>query len=379
MEELMGKIGIITLNGYFNYGNRLQNYALEQVLRSIGFKVETIIVDNKNLDVPINRKKFLDKIKGKKGKDLIFFSKNKIKKYLYNQNHLNLQREEIFKEFSLKYLSETDFTISEKNIPQDLLNRYDYFITGSDQVWNPNYTSGSSIYFLTFAPKNKRISYAASFGVSEIPEEYIDNYKKWLSEMPHLSVREEAGAKIVKDLTGREATVSLDPTMLLTKEQWLSISQVPSHKLIKGYLLTYFLGNIPKERENLLKDIAKRNDLEIVNLARVKEKIPYLTGPSEFIDYIDSASVFCTDSFHGAAFSILLETPFIVFERIDNSPSMNSRIETLLTKFKLESRLVQNIKSNEQIFEIDYSHVPSILQKERDSSINYLKNALNID
>lgn len=375
----MGKIGIITLNGYFNYGNRLQNYALEQVLRSIGFKVETIIVDNKNLDVPINRKKFLDKIKGKKGKDLIFFSKNKIKKYLYNQNHLNLQREEIFKEFSLKYLSETDFTISEKNIPQDLLNRYDYFITGSDQVWNPNYTSGSSIYFLTFAPKNKRISYAASFGVSEIPEEYIDNYKKWLSEMPHLSVREEAGAKIVKDLTGREATVSLDPTMLLTKEQWLSISQVPSHKLIKGYLLTYFLGNIPKERENLLKDIAKRNDLEIVNLARVKEKIPYLTGPSEFIDYIDSASVFCTDSFHGAAFSILLETPFIVFERIDNSPSMNSRIETLLTKFKLESRLVQNIKSNEQIFEIDYSHVPPILQKERDSSINYLKNALNID
>ena len=375
----MGKIGIITLNGYFNYGNRLQNYALEQVLRSIGFKVETIIVDNKNLDVPINRKKFLDKIKGKKGKDLIFFSKNKIKKYLYNQNHLNLQREEIFKEFSLKYLSETDFTISEKNIPQDLLNRYDYFITGSDQVWNPNYTSGSSIYFLTFAPKNKRISYAASFGVSEIPEEYIENYKKWLSEMPHLSVREEAGAKIVKDLTGREATVSLDPTMLLTKEQWLSISQVPSHKLIKGYLLTYFLGNIPKERENLLKDIAKRNDLEIVNLARVKEKIPYLTGPSEFIDYIDSASVFCTDSFHGAAFSILLETPFIVFERIDNSPSMNSRIETLLTKFKLESRLVQNIKSNEQIFEIDYSHVPPILQKERDSSINYLKNALNID
>lgn len=375
----MGKIGIITLNGYFNYGNRLQNYALEQVLRSIGFKVETIIVDNKNLDVPINRKKFLDKIKGKKGKDLIFFSKNKIKKYLYNQNHLNLQREEIFKEFSLKYLSETDFTISEKNIPQDLLNRYDYFITGSDQVWNPNYTSGSSIYFLTFAPKNKRISYAASFGVSEIPEEYIDNYKKWLSEMPHLSVREEAGAKIVKDLTGREATVSLDPTMLLTKEQWLSISQVPSHKPIKGYLLTYFLGNIPKERENLLKDIAKRNDLEIVNLARVKEKIPYLTGPSEFIDYIDSASVFCTDSFHGAAFSILLETPFIVFERIDNSPSMNSRIETLLTKFKLESRFAQNIKSNEQIFEIDYSHVPSILQKERDSSINYLKNALNID
>lgn len=345
----------------------------------LGFKVETIIVDNKNLDVPINRKKFLDKIKGKKGKDLIFFSKNKIKKYLYNQNHLNLQREEIFKEFSLKYLSETDFTISEKNIPQDLLNRYDYFITGSDQVWNPNYTSGSSIYFLTFAPKNKRISYAASFGVSEIPEEYIENYKKWLSEMPHLSVREEAGAKIVKDLTGREATVSLDPTMLLTKEQWLSISQVPSHKPKKGYLLTYFLGNIPKERENLLKDIAKRNDLEIVNLARVKEKIPYLTGPSEFIDYIDSASVFCTDSFHGAAFSILLETPFIVFERIDNSPSMNSRIETLLTKFKLESRLVQNIKSNEQIFEIDYSHVPPILQKERDSSINYLKNALNID
>lgn len=372
----MGKIGIITLNGYFNYGNRLQNYALEQVLRSIGFKVETIIVDNKNLDVPINRKKFLDKIKGKKGKDLIFFSKNKIKKYLYNQNHLNLQREEIFKEFSLKYLSETDFTISEKNIPQDLLNRYDYFITGSDQVWNPNYTSGSSIYFLTFAPKNKRISYAASFGISDIPEEHKENYTKWLSDLSFLSVREEAGSRIIKDLTGRDAKVHVDPTMLLEKEDWLSISQRPSNKPMKPYLLTYFLGKTTKERNKRIKDIAKRNNLEIIHLGQINNKSTFLTGPSEFIDYINTAKLVLTDSFHGAVFSILLETPFIVFNRVDKSPSMNSRIETLLNNFNFNSRFYQNIKSNKQIFDIDFSHVDSILKEKRAESVSYLNKAL---
>lgn len=373
----MKKIAILTLNGYFNYGNRLQNYALQEVLKELGFSVETIINESAKYRRRSERSKIY-KLRNKNLYEIIQIIYRKFENKLYVDNLKN-KRTKIFKDFSKKFINETDFIISDESIPDDLAERYDYFVTGSDQVWNPNFRKGSPIDFLTFAPPEKRISYAASFGVSEIPEEYIENYKKWLSEMPHLSVREEAGAKIVKDLTGREATVSLDPTMLLTKEQWLSISQVPSHKPKKGYLLTYFLGNIPKERENLLKDIAKRNDLEIVNLARVKEKIPYLTGPSEFIDYIDSASVFCTDSFHGAAFSILLETPFIVFERIDNSPSMNSRIETLLTKFKLESRFAQNIKSNEQIFEIDYSHVPPILQKERDSSINYLKNALNID
>lgn len=376
----MKKIGLLTLNGYFNYGNRLQNYALQEVLKDLNFSVDTILNYDANYrkkSVETSKIEKIKKLKNKSAYEIFKLVNKKIENKLYSD--LRQQRTEVFKSFSLQYINETEFSITEDNIPDDLAERYDYFVTGSDQVWNPNFRMGSPIDFLTFAPPEKRISYAASFGVSEIPEEYIDDYRKWLSEMAHLSVREEAGAKIIKDLTGREATVSLDPTMLLTKEKWLSISKVATDKPMTGYLLTYFLGEIPKERVQQLKDIAKRNDLEIVNLAQIKDKTAYLSGPSEFIDYINSASVFCTDSFHGAVFSILLNTPFIVFNREEKKlPSMNSRIETLLKTFKLESRHDINIESNSQIFDIDFSHTEPILESERRKSFDYLKLALNL-
>ncbi|MFD1334541.1 polysaccharide pyruvyl transferase family protein [Oceanobacillus iheyensis] len=374
----MKKVAILTLNGYFNYGNRLQNYALQEVIKDMGFEVETV-VNNTNL-----RNQGKSKIEGRdiikklREKSLIDLSRGlyiKFENYLY-KDKVNQQRTRIFKDFSLSYIAETDYSISIDNIPSDLSDRYDIFVTGSDQVWNPNFRKGSSIDFLTFASPEKRISYAASFGISTIPQEYVEDYRLWLSEIAHLSVREDAGAKIIKGLTGRKAEVVLDPTMMLTKEQWLAISRVPSNKPIKRYLLTYFLGGIPKERVNLMKSIAKKNDLEIINLAQVEDRIPYLSGPSEFIDYIYSASVFCTDSFHGAVFSILLDTPFIVFNREGQSSSMNSRIDTLLKTFKLESRLADNIKDNNQIFNIDYSHTIPILESERKKSFNYLEKAL---
>lgn len=373
----MKKIGIVTLNGYFNYGNRLQNYALQEVLKHLGFEVDTIINDAKITNSTSIKKAKISRMSEKSLKELLVIASNKYKNYLY-RDKLNEQRADIFKEFSKKHLSEINYNISEDSVSETLAKTYDYFITGSDQVWNPSYINGSSIEFLTFAPSNKRISYAPSFGVSQIPIEYTEKYSLWLSEMAQLSVREEAGAKLIKELTGRDATVVLDPTMMLIKEKWLSISKAPSNKPTKKYLLTYFLGDISKERKKLLKDIAKRNDLEIVNLAQIKDQTPYLSGPSEFIDYINSAAVFCTDSFHGAVFSILLETPFIVFTREGKSPSMNSRIETLLKTFKLESREAGNIQTNNQIFEVDYTHTIPILEKEQEKSYNYLKQALEV-
>ncbi|MBM4761457.1 polysaccharide pyruvyl transferase family protein [Bacillus sp. B15-48] len=371
----MNKVGIITLNGYFNYGNRLQNYALQETIKSFGFEVETIINNTKSLSTDKKNKIELIKDKGVTG--LIKIGFTKVENYLYN-NRLRQERTQLFKSFSSMYISETDYSISEANIPNDILDNYAYFVTGSDQVWNPNYRKGSSIEFLTFSPPERRIAYAPSFGISKIPAEFVNSYRQWLSEMAHLSVREEAGANIIKELTGRDAPVVLDPTMMLTKEKWLSISKESKHKPENKYLLTYFLGDIPKERLKKLSSIAEKNELEIVHLAQIKDRKHYLSGPSEFIDYINSASVFCTDSFHGAVFSILVDTPFIVFNREGNSPSMNSRIETLLKTFKLESRKAEDIKSNNQIFQADYSHTVPILEKERKKALDYLENALNV-
>lgn len=380
----MGKVAIVTLNGYFNYGNRLQNYAVQEVLKSYGFEVETLIININNTNKKVNNNRLKRKMKNLKGKSLkdIYIQAERRLWSSFNKNEISeskLIRTEIFKKFTKDYINETNFLFTGNSINESIVDKYDYFVTGSDQVWNPDYISGSSIYFLTFAPVEKRISFSPSFGVSEIPLENQEDYKKWIYEMKHLSVREEAGAKIIKKLTGRDALVLLDPTMMITKKQWLSIANKPSNISAKKYLLTYFLGNISDEYNKKIKKIARENDLKIINLANIRDKESYRTGPSEFIYYINSASVFCTDSFHGAVFSILLETPFIVFERKDGNPSMYSRIDTLLNTFKLTSRKVNNISTNEQIFNVNFSHVSEILDKERNKTFNYLSKSLNIE
>lgn len=377
----MNKVAILTLNGYFNYGNRLQNHALQEVLKSIGFEAETVINGNEpkgNRNYTLVER--IDNLIKKSPREI--FDRLEYKTWAKRNKDEIKESEEIrtkvFKKFTYDYIKETDYTISDNNIPKDLSDRYSYFVTGSDQVWNPDYIYGSSIYFLTFAEKHKRIAYAPSFGVSEIKPEYKEKYKEWISEIPWLSVREDDGARIIKELTGRDAPVLVDPTLLLTKEKWLSIAKEAQNKPKGNYLLTYFLGGIPPKYKKQIKKIAKVNNLEVINLADIRDKETYRTGPSEFIDYINSCSVFCTDSFHGAVFSILFEKPFIVYERMGSTLSMFSRIETLLKKFKLESRKAENIKSNEDVFNIDFSHVPAILEAERKKSYDFLKEALNV-
>lgn len=378
-EELkLKKVGIITLNGYVNYGNRLQNYALQEVLKSYGFDVQTIwVIIKRNRPEDFTLKQKIINVLGRTPSENLSSVKRKILGFLY-KNKLDESRAQIFKEFSEEHINETPYKISENNIPENLESQFDYFITGSDQVWNPYFRKGDPTYFLTFAPKEKRIAYAPSFGTDEIPSEYISKYKKWISDMNKLSVREERGAKLIKDLTGRNAPVLVDPTLLLTKEQWLSISRIPSDKPKCQYLLTYFLGGIPRKRKKIINEIATENGLKIINLAQSYDRVPYLTGPSEFIDYINSASLFLTDSFHGAVFSILLETPFIVFDREGKFPSMNSRITTLLSTFNFENRHIDRVTKGVDILNMDFSHVDGILAKERRKSFNYLEEALQI-
>jgi len=370
----MKKIGIITICDYTNYGNRLQNYASQEVLKSLGYKVETIV--NTSDKSSIQNK--LNKIKNMSGKEFFERINTKISNRL-KEKKVDIccsQRINAFKNFTSKNIYETQFTISENKIPINLPEEYDYFVVGSDQVWNPTFRHGSSLDFLTFAPKQKRIAYAPSFGISSIPDEHVENYTSWLSQMENLSVREEAGARIIKELTGRNTVVLVDPTLMLSKEKWLSVTKASDHKPKNAYLLTYFLGEVSKENQNSIRKIALDNKLETVNLADLNDRVRYSVDPGEFIDYVNSATVFLTDSFHGAAFSILLEKPFIIFDRVSKIISMNSRIDTLLSTFNLGSRKWNNINKNADIFNLNYSHVAPILEFERNKALNYLKNAL---
>lgn len=362
----MKKIGITTLNGYFNYGNRLQNYALQETLKTLNYNVETIWIESKEA----KKENTLKQVNLFKYPSLI--AKRTYRKFFVNP--LKKKRKNRIKQFSNRYIKETKNVYSEDFLPTSLIDKYDYFVTGSDQVWNPHYMNGSALFFLTFAPKGKRIAYSPSFGVSEIPNEYKKEYKESLNDMTHLSVREEAGAQIIEALTGREAPILVDPTLILNEEKWLKIAKPASNKPQGRILLTYFLGPVSINTKDLINRMKKKHKMKVVNLANPKYKNYYLTNPAEFLDYINSSTLFITDSFHGAVFSILFKTPFVVTDRVSKTPTMNSRIKTLLSKFELEDRHINDINEKE-ILSVDFAHTFPILEKEREKAFEYLKNA----
>lgn len=223
----MKKIAIITLNGYFNYGNRLQNYALQTFLENMGYKVETIRL-NKN------------------GRNEKFKSWVRPIKYKLTGKSIELSRQRVFKKFSNDFILETRKNYNIEDNLSELNRKYDYFVIGSDQVWNPSMNKESEAYFANFASTDKVISYAASFGVSELPQNVEETYKKGLMHLKGISVREEDGKRMVKNLVNKESEVLVDPTLLLTEDQWLKIASPIPNVISKPYLLTYFLGGVPK-------------------------------------------------------------------------------------------------------------------------------------
>lgn len=288
-----------------------------------------------------------------------------------------ISREVKFNEFTKKNIKQSRFTISKENINTKIVSEYDYFVCGSDQVWNPHFFFNSEIDFLTFANKSQRIAYSPSFGVAEIPKEYEGMYEEWINGIEYLSVREKAGANIIKYLTDREAIVLVDPTVMLTKNEWLSISKKPKWKSGKKYVLTYFLGEKSKDVKSKIDKICNDNNLELINLTDNSNKYIYSTDPQEFLWLINNCELMCTDSFHGVVFSLIMKSNFIVFERKDNNLSMNSRIETLLNLFNMNDRLEKNVL-NDDIFKTNFKSIDAIIEEEREKAINYLKNALNI-
>lgn len=365
------KVGIVTLHGYYNYGNRLQNYALKYILENMDFEVSTAVISDST--VLKKGSNFLKRL-FTHGPKVISqtFLKLRAKKN-QSENISQQKREKIFKNFSDTYLKEEFYSLHNK-LDKNELEKFDFFVTGSDQVWNPHYFESLPIYFLTFIESNKRIAYAPSIGREELPIKQEKKYKEYLTNMKSISIREVAGATIIKKLTGKEVPVLMDPTLLLTKEEWLTIAKPAVNRTNKPYILTYFLGENEEVKRDV-KEYAELKNMEVINLGDENEVKTYQTGPSEFVDYINNASVFFTDSFHGVAFSIMLETPFIVYERKSASGTMYSRIETILDKFNMRDR-ENRVIGKDDYMRIDFSDSKEILKKEYDKSIAFLIKSL---
>ena len=347
--------GIITINDNNNYGNRLQNYAVQSVLKKISNSVTTI-----RNDAFSNTKKLY----------LLRILKNRNNKGTYNSN---LNRADNFTKFN------KNIKFSEKKVTAySKLKDYDYVITGSDQVWNPTFGRLRDVDLLAIVPGNKRIAFSASFGVNDIPDKLKPKVAKELSKFKVISVREDRGKEIVEELTGRkDVEVLVDPTMLLTAEEWDKVSKKPKMLKTDKYILNYFLGDLSDERRKEIDRVAKENNCEVINILD-KNSPFYECGPSEFLYLEKNAFLICTDSFHSCVFAILYNTPFLVFDREQkNLVSMNSRLDTLLSKFKLENRKC-NGKITKKDLTCNYKEAYKILDKERIKADKFLRKALDI-
>lgn len=353
----MKQVGIITIYDNSNFGNRLQNYATQEAIKKIGAEPFTL----KNLRRCNTKPNSLfDKLKLK----VIFVMK------IIQNNIRKSKKEKIFEEFNKKYINLGKNYITSNNAKK-IEKKFDYFLVGSDQVWNPKFKRMTYIDLLGFTNKNKKSSFSASFGVSELNNVEKEKLKQYITDFKYISVRENEGKKILDEIVPEKNTqVLLDPTMLLDKSEWDRIIKKPICLNAKKYILLYFLGEIENEWKNEIDRVAKENDCDIINVLDKNSEF-YNIGPDEFVYLEKNAFLICTDSFHSTVFAILYNKPFTIFERITKVTNLNSRVDTLLKKFNLESQKY----SGKITLETKYDNVNEILNIERMKSIEFLKKA----
>lgn len=371
LKDLDMKIAIVTITGEANFGNSLQNYAVERTFQKMNCKSVTLVDKSET---------FIGRIKS-----IIYsalFDRNHI--YIKKQKEPLMLRRKRFRKFNKKFLhmkAERSF------------DDYDFVVCGSDQVWNFTFSkikNNIPFYFGQFVPKNKRISFSASIGTDEIPSEYLTTAKKGFEEMKSVSVREEKAKQIIEDLTGRkDVVVTIDPTLMLSADEWRKISKKPKYIETKQkILLTYFLGDMSEEVNKYILKISETYDWKIVNLAnewvalgKSSENEEYYTDPSEFLWLIEHCELMMTDSFHGCVFSTIFRKPFRCFSRNEkNLANMNSRMDTLFKKLNLGEWCIGTVEEPvNNVMYSDFNGIGERIKAEQKILSDYLRGALEIN
>lgn len=363
----MTNIAILTINDNNNYGNRLQNYALSKVLSRYG-SCTTIKMYCK-VD---NHIAYLTR-------SLYSLAYNIIKFALPSEiSALRTRRYYKIYQFTKKYVPNNLLYLSQYGGLKSNNNQHiDYLVIGSDQVWNCRWLTKNDLalrlgsFCIDQIPV---ISYSASLGINEIPDEYIPIFKKYLPKFKSISVREDTGAKLLHQIIKKNVTVVLDPTLMLTALQWKKIiNNVISND--ENYILTYFLGKPNASQEHTIQEYAKARHLKIHRLLDIDDKSTYTADPSDFVELIAKAKYVFTDSYHACCFSIIFHKQFTVFNRSDitGKLNMNSRMETLFRLFNLESVVMDKGLAPE----INYIEVENLLKQHRIESQTWLDNAMN--
>lgn len=386
----MKKTAIVSCYFKKNYGSMLQAYATQKILDDLNIDNETINIEE-NVDFKIGKRNFyksqlfnLGFIKTKLG-----MIKLKVDTKLNKKLRQNIQiRDKEFEKFKQKFRLTKPFN-TYKEMTDECKKKYSNVIVGSDQLWLP-VNVVADYYTLNWVPDDiNKISYATSFGISNIPEKYHEKYKKFLNRINYISVREKNACDLVKGLAEKEATLVCDPTLLLDQKTWEAIE--PNERKIEGdYIFCYFLGkNI--EHRKFVERLKEKTGYKIVSINHCDEyvkysdkfadEIPYDVGPGDFVNLIRNAKYVCTDSFHGTVFALINQVNFFTFERFSNKNkkmSTNSRIYSLLDLVNLKDRLLKGNEDIEEVInkKIDFDMVSSKIEDFREKSIKFLTTAL---
>lgn len=365
----MKKVVIFTYNRSYNFGASLQAFALLKYVRKLG--AECRLIDTRtqkeiNNHIPARR--------GFKGIISNFFT-------LFHKNDLKLGRKR-FNEFHSPDERTENFSSNDKKIIdykklENCPPKADVYISGSDQVFSPSLMS--RLYFLDFNTNGaKRISYAASIGVDKIPIDKQERFKQYVNRFDAISVREPVAQRLINDLCGVDADIHIDPTFLLSTDEWQKEEREYSKLKGKKYIFAYFIYR-PKGLNKILKKLEKETGLPVVLVDTVAFRNIYNShivldaGPREFIWLLRNAELVITSSFHATTFSIIYNKNFVVY----NNANTYSRIDNVLQIFNLKNhQILEDSELNVGKFYVEKSnkYKEIIDKKEKEARIYLGKN-----
>lgn len=354
----MKKVGIMTLHIGDNYGALLQCYALRRILNNF----PDVCADVINYDP---------------GREFPCYGDAEIQKRYLEK----LRKFEAFNKMYNGIMSPTFFDMEADNVP-----KYDYYITGSDQVWNTSFSFAKPAYFLDFVKgEAKKIAYAPSIGISvnsiKLKKEW---FEKNIPSFAWLSLREMSYSPFLQQYTDKEIYPAVDPTLLLYASEYDDLCRKNEYSG-EDYLLLYFLKH-DKSAPLLISFanmLSRKYHLKVLySFVKVPKRVFamesesfYFSGPAEFVQLVKNAKIVVTNSFHGTIFSLLYHRPFFTYL----VSTMKARVVDLLRETDMEDRIVYGYRRmTDDMLDIDFGKADSVIEEKRKVSIDFLKKALDI-
>ena len=378
----MKTLGVCIVLDNNNFGSMLQSYATQEYLRIK--KIDFVLLKYKKEK---NLRLFMRLLNPVMWSDKLILVKRKFAILQYPElKACSEQRIKSFNRFRDKYFHKSDKLCRGYQELCEAGAEFEAYMVGSDQLWSPSGLE-TNFYNLMFVDETKyKFSYAASFGVSKIADKQLEATSEYLRRIDSISVRENSGAVIVKELTGRDIPVVVDPTLLFDSQGW--DNNLNPRQIIKGkYILVYFLGDNPEYR-NAVKELAKVTGLKIVLIPMERlhktniglaDQESYSWGPDDFVSLIKYADYICTDSFHGMVFSSIYHKKFIVFNRYEDNAidSKNTRIDSFCETYGLKYRRYhKDTFIADMLQDIDYNDIDAKMKEKRRMSQDFFDGEL---